>query len=435
MAVSFLGSAISVLQGIYAKDFGLALGSIAFVLLVSRLFDAVTDPLVGHWSDRHYARGGSRKPFIITGSVLFVVSGYFLYVPPENVTVVYFCFWYLAFTFSATLFEIPHLAWGNDVAGSAEEKSTYYGCRAFMASVGLMAFFVLPMLPVFETSAITPETLHLSVFVAGGLLLILLSFCMKYLPKGYPANIKNPSQNVRSSTKKSLRSLWLSVHHNGPLKLFFVAFIGCGFGAGLCMTMLFLFIDSYLGLGEHFALLYVVSHIFSISSVALWTHLSIRWSKQIVWVIAMGFLIIAMLGLGLQSPGGSLTPLFIFLTFLYCGFAAWMVVAPALLSDIADYSTWKFGRDRNATYFALYQLVNKANIALGGALGMALAGWYGFDATAIEHSRETAIGLYLGIAWLPVPFLILSALFIFVMPITARRHRIIRRYLDRSCVH
>ena len=56
------GPAISVLQGIYAKFFGLSLQEIAFVILLSRIFDAVNDPIVGFLSDRYRARHGTRKP-------------------------------------------------------------------------------------------------------------------------------------------------------------------------------------------------------------------------------------------------------------------------------------------------------------------------------------------------------------------------------------
>lgn len=434
LATSFLGSASAVLQGIYAKDFGLALTSIAMVLLVSRLFDAVTDPLVGCWSDWYCAQGGSRKPFIICGSVLFIISGYFLYVPPGNVSVGYFLGCYLAFTFALTLFDIPHLAWANDLVNSSAEKTTFYGWRSFMLSVGLMSFFIIPLLPVFETSAITPETLKWSVLVAGGLLSILLPTCIRFLPSGNINPLFPASGNSTATDfpKESPSQLFRSVRTNLPLLLFFAAFFCCGFAGGMCMTLLFLFIDSYLGLGLHFALLYVISHIFSISSVGLWATLANRWSKQKIWGLAMVLLICGMFGMGLFSPANvSQPPLLLCLIFLYCGFAAWMVVAPALLSDIIDYSTWKFGRDRSATYFSLYSLISKTNAALGSAVGMATAAWFGFEATATVHSVENALGLRLGIAWLPMPFLLLSMLFMAKMPITARRHAIVRRRLNR----
>lgn len=432
LAIAFLSSATAVLQGIYAKDFGLALTSIAMVLLASRFFDAITDPLIGFWSDWHRARGGSRKPFVVIGGVLFVVSGYFLYVPPENVAVGYFLVWYLAFFFALTLFEIPHLAWANDLAESAQKKNVFYSWRAFMQSVGLMCFYILPLLPVFETSAITPQTLRWSALVAGCLLVVLLTICVKNTPASNK-HFSQPSDNnfAKIIEKESASGLWLCIRNNPPLLQFFSSFICFGFGAGMCLTLLFLFIDSYLGLGSVFAMLYVISHIFSISSVGLWALLANRWGKQTVWAIGISWLMVGAYCAGFLSPNSSQLSLLLCLISFYCGFAAVIVIAPSLLADVIDYSTWKFKRDRGATLFSLYTFINKTGMAIGGAIGMALAGWYGFDATAETHSIDSAFGLRLGVAWLPIPFLLLSLLLMVRMPINSHRHAIIQCGLDR----
>ena len=94
IGVIFLMGPINVVQGIYAKYFGLSLTSIATVMLVARIFDAVTDPLIGYYSDRFRAITGTRKPFILLGAVLLVPCSYFLFVPHQGVGVVYFAFWY-----------------------------------------------------------------------------------------------------------------------------------------------------------------------------------------------------------------------------------------------------------------------------------------------------------------------------------------------------
>ena len=192
------------------------------------------------------------------------------------------------------------------------------------------------------------------------------------------------------------------------------------------MTLLFLFIDSYLGLGAVFALLYVISHIFSISSVSLWVLLANRWGKKTVWGIAMTLLIAGMFGMGFLSPSNTAqAALLLCLTLFYCGFAAVMVIAPSLLSDIIDYSTYRYKRDNGATFFSFYQLLTKTSVAIGGAAGMALAAWYGFDASATVHSADSALGLKLGVAWLPIPFLIISCYLIARMPINTARHAIV----------
>lgn len=73
-----------VLGGYYAKNCGLALTTIASVILIARVFDAITDPLIGYYSDWWRLRVGSRKPFIMIGAVLLMPSSYFLFVPPEG---------------------------------------------------------------------------------------------------------------------------------------------------------------------------------------------------------------------------------------------------------------------------------------------------------------------------------------------------------------
>ena len=82
-----LFAGINVLQGIYAKYYGLELTLIASVILFSRLFDAVTDPVIGYLSDRAWHKSGSRKTFIIIGALITIVSGYFLYSPPSEVSI------------------------------------------------------------------------------------------------------------------------------------------------------------------------------------------------------------------------------------------------------------------------------------------------------------------------------------------------------------
>ena len=80
-------------------------------------------------------------------------------------------------------------------------------------------------------------------------------------------------------------------------------------------------------------------------------------------------------------------------------------MVPSLLSDIVDYGTWKFGADRAGTYFSLYTFINKAVGALGGAMGLAIAGWVGFDPTTTTHSDMSISGVRFAIAWIPALFI------------------------------
>ena len=437
LSLYFLVGPITLLQGIYAKHFGLALTTIATVLLVARFFDAVTDPMIGYCADRYYARRGNRKPFIITGAVLFIISSWFLYVPlsydPEqgrtSVSAGYFLGWFLTFYLAFTLFEIPHMAWGSELAGDSRGKNTVYGARSFFLFLGSLLFFAMPLLPWFETSEFTPQTLKWSVLVAGSLMLPMLYLCIKHVPNRPMPPVGSSSGQL--SQKESLRVVCRTVFTNKPLLVLTCAHICTGFGSGMWFTLLFIFVDAYLDLGKHFALAFVISFGLSLVALRLWFVLANRWGKQITWMAGMVLVIIGTIGTGLLSPEDTgWLELLLCMTLVLGGYAAFNIMVTSLLSDIVDYGTWKFGANRAATYFSLYTFVNKAVGALGGALGLGIVGWVGFDLTASFHSDATIAGLRLGMAWIPAVFIFLSVVCIAQIPITTHRHAVIRRRLD-----
>jgi GPH family glycoside/pentoside/hexuronide:cation symporter len=124
--------------------------------------------------------------------------------------------------------------------------------------------------------------------------------------------------------------------------------------------------------------------------------------------------------------------LFLLATYLVVvsGVAAVNIMAPSVLSDIVDYSRWRFNANCSASFFSLYALVTKANFALGGSLGFFIAGWYGYAPSAVVHSPESIFGLRLTVIWLPVAIALLSIIFIALIPINSRRHHILCRRVD-----
>jgi Na+/melibiose symporter-like transporter len=261
-------------------------------------------------------------------------------------------------------------------------------------------------------------------------MLPMLYLCIKYVPN--KKALPSAGSQGRPRQKESGGVILRAVFTNRPLLVLTAAHICTGFGSGMWITLLFIFVDAYLDLGPKFALVFVISFSLKIVSLRLWFVLANRWGKQITWIAGMVLVIIGTLGTGLLSPEGTgWLELLFCVALVYCGFAAFSIMVPSLLSDIIDYGTWKFGTDRAATYFSLYTFINKSVGALGGALALAIAGWFGFDPTATSHSDVTVFGLRLSMVWIPTLFILLSIVFIACIPITGRRHAIIRCSLDR----
>lgn len=428
----YLFSAMGVIQGIYAKYFGLALTTIATVLLISRLFDAVTDPIIGYLSDRCQTRYGSRKGFIACGGVLMIVSAYFLYVPisPSLVSATtevsgnYFLICFLAFYLSYTLFEIPHNTVGSELAKSANEKSSIFAIRTFSIYLGTFLFFIVPMLPFFETSNITPETLQWSVFVGAILILPSLYYGLKATPDSPPLL---EQKNRVSQHRISLAMIW----KNTPLLLFFVIFLFGSLALGVYMSMQFIFIDVYLDMGESYAAVYLTSVAVGATGLKFWHWMAIRLGKRLAWGLGMGLMAVGLLIFSTFERGEvSHIQLVLVLILINFSVATNMMVPPAMMSEIIDYSRWKYKTSCDASLFSLYVFFAKASLALGGSVGFFIAGWYGFDAQATVHTPESVVGLYWVVSWLPALLLMVSIVFICMAPISERRHGIVRRRLD-----
>ena len=414
----FLVTPIAVLQGVYAKYFGLSLTTIAIVILIARVFDAVTDPLIGYWSDRQKRRGGSRKVLIAIGGAGFVVCGYFLYAPPENVSAAYFLILFLAFFLMATLIEIPHLAWGGELASDLKSRSRIYTARHIAVYLGTLLFFAVPLLPVFDTTEVTPETLRWSAIGMGALMLPMLWFALTVVPDG------------SVGTHHNEKPQWRAVFANRPLLMFLAVYFFAGLGLGMWYGLLFIFVDSFLGLGAHVSAVYITAVTVALAATAGWHVVAVTWGKKRAWCAGMTLSALAAGASAFLAPGeGALAPLYAIVIVSQIGMAS-LIVGPSLLADIADYGRLKFRVNNTASYFSAYALVTKGNAAIGAALGLAIAGVAGFDPASETQTDAGVFGLRLAIGLVPALITFAAAALIIFLPMTRRRHDIIRRRLD-----
>ena len=86
----------------YTQDLGLPLDWVGYIIVLSRVFDAISDPLIGHFSDRTTSRFGRRKPWILCGTPIAMIAVVILFVPPDTPTLLHFAFGIFALTFAWT---------------------------------------------------------------------------------------------------------------------------------------------------------------------------------------------------------------------------------------------------------------------------------------------------------------------------------------------
>lgn len=422
-----LAAPINIVQGIYAKHYGLTLTTIASVILFVRLFDAITDPLVGYFSDLARIKSGTRKPYIVAGAFVMVTSGYFLYSPPSDVDVFYFGFWFMAFFIGFTLFEIPHLAWGGEISLGSLAKTKTYSLRTAAGFSGLVLFYSIPLLPIWESKDITPQTLEFSAVASGLLMLPLLYFCITRVPNGASLHQVTPRKK-RGHLYKEL----IYITKNKPLLLFLSAFVFAGLGLGMWYGLIFIYVDAYLLKGHWFAEIYLISFIAGVAFTIAWIKVAAMIGKKLAWIFAMILGVMSFVATFYIEPSNVtyFALLMLLLVNTLC-FTCVESLPQSMLSEIVDYSTLRFGTYRGSTFFSLYIFTYKAVFAVGGAVGLAITGWHDFDPASATHTERGISGLITAMQSIPVVLSLVAIFFIALSPITLKRHEIIRRRLQR----
>jgi Na+/melibiose symporter-like transporter len=116
---------------------------VGLAILIAMAVDAVTDPLIGSWSDSFRSRWGRRHPMMYAAIVPFSVSLYLVFAPPVGLGEGGLFLWLLAFAISArvsiTLFAVPYYAMGAEMTSDYAERTTLVGFRTVFGTLGIGA--------------------------------------------------------------------------------------------------------------------------------------------------------------------------------------------------------------------------------------------------------------------------------------------------------
>jgi Na+/melibiose symporter-like transporter len=146
----------------YSQVVGLDAQLVGLAILVSLIFDAISDPIVGYWSDNLRSRWGRRHPFLYGSAIPMAASFYFLWTPPETASQSVL-FWYLLalsliVRTIVTIYRTPASALVPDLTPDYDERTALYSLRYFLAWVGgnaVSVWMFAVLFPMFVTATIS----------------------------------------------------------------------------------------------------------------------------------------------------------------------------------------------------------------------------------------------------------------------------------------
>lgn len=414
-----------VLPSFYAGSTAVTLAQIAAIATLSRIFDAVADPVVGFLSDLTRTRLGLRKPWLLAAALICPLAIFFLFQPPPDATVTYYALWSTVLYVGFTFFEIPRMAWAAELTRDYSERSRVSVFVALFNIGGSLVFWLMP-LALYQftgTTAITGATVHGIAWMYTVVMPTALLLAIIFVPVGVP--------QIQRVSGSALRALVESVRRCRPLWSY-LSIIGLwGLGQGAFMSMMYIYITDYMKLGDKFAFLMIAYFIVQLAAMPVWTLWLRRLERHQAWALALGIDAVARCAILLLPPGAeSFYPalVVVFVTAFFNAPANFM--PQAIVGDVIDYNTLKTGTNKAANFYAINTLVIKSSMALGtgAAFAVIAAAHYQVGAANDAGAQWGLIVAYLGI---PTVLHVAAALWAWRFALTRSRHDTVRQRLER----
>jgi glycoside/pentoside/hexuronide:cation symporter, GPH family len=390
----------------YADVVGLNLAVIGFLLLATRAFDAIQDPLLGYWSDRSRDRRGGRFIWLWIGAPLLAISMVGLFRPPtlSPSAMAWWLVLMLLIVYTAySMVQISYQAYGAEISDDPVERTRVTSFREGFGLIGVILAAALPQILSDSLGARDGYAMFAYLFAPTVLLLVLATILL------------SPKTRVRSQAvkKEAVKNMTLPLRNPLFRKLLLV-FIFNGIAASIPATLVLFFIEDVINAPKMAPALLVAYFVAAAASLPLWVWLSAKFGKGRAWFIGMMLSIVAFIW-AFNLGAGDVTPFLIICVLSGIGFGADMALPPSILADVIDEDE-RLGLGRNeGAYFGLWNFVTKLNLAIAGFAALTALGALGYVSKG-ENTAATLTALAATYALLPCALKLVAGLSLFLSP-------------------
>ena len=404
----------------YTSEMGVPLVLAANIILLVRIFDVFTDPVMGYISDRTHTRWGRRRPWVALATPILMLCIYMLFLPPAGAGVGHMALWMALLAVGTTMLIIPYYAWAAELSPDYDERSRITGWRSMMGVVGSLAAQLLPAVALLAFGMGGSRAVLTLVGIA---MVILMPICTLLTITQVPE-----TRNYVSSVTPLGKGFKLMLD-NGPFKRLIFAFMVGSLGLSITTPLYIFFIAFVLHAEDQAIFMLTFFYAANFFAVPVWVWLSARIGKHIAYVASFALIACAHPFYLLLGDGDFwwMLPITITTGFAAGGFAA---LPNSMKADVIDLDTLKSGENRAAMFFSTWSFTQKMAGSLGGWLALTGLAWVGFHAAPGMHNGpDELLGLRLLFALVPSAFYLAAGAVIWKYPITRERHAELRAEL------
>lgn len=410
-----------------------------------RIFDAITDPIMGFISDNTKSRFGRRRPYIFVGAILSGILFAVLWqLNPENSQS--YNFWYflilsLVYLVGNTIFSTPLIGLGYEMTSDYNERTRL---MAFSQTVGQIAWMIVPWFWVlianpnlFETQAVGVRQLSIIVGAICIALGVLPAIFCRGLDASHMENRKEITFSTLFSNLKDLFQGIVQVSKNKPfMKLCgatFLVFNGFQMVASFSyfIIVFYMFSGDY-GLAGNWPAWFstVSAFVTAFLVIPIISFMANKWGKRKAFIVST---MISIVGYALKWWGFNPdNPWLIFmpLPLMAFGIGGLFTLMMSMTADVCDLDELENGMPRKeGTFGAIYWWMVKLGQAIALVLGGLVLKMVGFDQNATMQTVETLTKLRIADIVIPAATAGLAIWVMWTYDLTEERAREIKEEL------
>lgn len=405
----------------YSDDLRLPLASVGFAIAVSRILDVISDPLIGVLSDRWQTRWGRRRPWLIAGTPLLVLTAWMVFVPSGQVSVGYLLVWSSLLYFAYTLVDLPYKAWGAELSTDYSERSRVTAWREGAGAAGQVVFVgILIAMGFYGYDDNRDQLLAIALFVASTVPPLMIIMVLK-VPE-------RDADRIDGKRVQGWSGLKLVLQNRAFLRTLIAILL---FGSALVIqaTLHKLVLTHVIGSPELFARMLLMEDLGALLAVPFWMWVSDRLGKHRAVTLAALWVGVWSLAFPLLGRGDSV--LYVALIVVRgSSFTSIFFLSNSIAADVVDYDTVASGQQRTGLYFSVWGMAIKLSVAIGILLATALPAQFGFEPSAPDHSESVLFSVMAVYGWLPFFIMILAFPLLWNFPITRERQRELRAHIE-----
>ena len=396
------------------------------ITVLPRVWNILTDPLVGMLSDRTRSRWGRRRPWVLAGTLLWAPAFAAMFALPATLPVhmlaLAFLLLYLLVNSGVSLYHVPYSAMAPEMVPDYRQRLSLIGYKEVASRLAvLLAISAVPW--IVERAADPFAGYRLAGLAFGAL--ILVSGVATFLATAHAPQAPLP---VRAPDG-GLRGQWQALRRNRPLAVLGGAYLVANIASVAFSGALIYLVTAVHGQpAALMGLLYPLGSLVSLAVTPLWARLGARFGKREACVAAYLGLSGCWL-LPLLLPLGAVWPLFVLMLVFGLFNAGAELLPNAMVPDTVEHDELHGGWRREGTIYGAWVVIQQSGMVLGGLVVSLLLAVVGYESVQAADAGVRA-GIHLGVALVPAALVLLALVLVRRYPIDAAAFAEIRRRLD-----